>query len=153
MKKIMKRAWEIYRTLEGNRLAKLSMALRMAWVEAKAAATQQLVNDGTEKQLEYAQIIVEKFSALTDAYIAESEKTVQRFINNPRRAGLVESKKEKMSRAKEILAAIRKLTVVEIIKVLKHDYYIDYKHCMCAIALTSCESVSADLKALASSLA
>lgn len=37
MKQIMKRAWEIYRTLEGDRLAKLSMALRQAWAEAKAA--------------------------------------------------------------------------------------------------------------------
>lgn len=37
MKKIMVRAWEIYRTLEGDRLAKLAMALRQAWAEAKAA--------------------------------------------------------------------------------------------------------------------
>ena len=35
MKKIMVRAWEIYRTLEGDRLAKLAMALRQAWAEAK----------------------------------------------------------------------------------------------------------------------
>ena len=36
MKNVMKRAWEIYRTLEGDKLAKLSMALKMAWAEAKA---------------------------------------------------------------------------------------------------------------------
>jgi hypothetical protein len=35
MKEIMTRAWEIYRTLEGDRLAKLAMALRQAWAEAK----------------------------------------------------------------------------------------------------------------------
>lgn len=35
-KQIMKRAWEIYRTLEGDKIAKLSMALRQAWAEAKA---------------------------------------------------------------------------------------------------------------------
>lgn len=35
-KAIMKRAWEIYRTLEGDRAAKMSMALREAWAEAKA---------------------------------------------------------------------------------------------------------------------
>lgn len=35
-KKIMKRAWEIYRTLEGDRIAKLSMAMRMAWAEINA---------------------------------------------------------------------------------------------------------------------
>jgi hypothetical protein len=32
-KQIMKRAWEIYRTLEGDKVAKLSMAMRMAWAE------------------------------------------------------------------------------------------------------------------------
>lgn len=38
MKKVMIRAWEIYRTLKGDRIAKLSQALRMAWVEVKKAA-------------------------------------------------------------------------------------------------------------------
>jgi len=38
MKKIMKRAWEIYRTLTGDHRAKISMALRQAWAEAKNAA-------------------------------------------------------------------------------------------------------------------
>ena len=33
---IMKRAWKIFRTLVGDRIAKLSMALRQAWAEAKA---------------------------------------------------------------------------------------------------------------------
>lgn len=41
MKQIMKRAWEIYRTLTGDKLAKLSMALRQAWAEVKAAVKQQ----------------------------------------------------------------------------------------------------------------
>lgn len=36
MKKIMKRAWEIYRTLTtGTRLEKLSIALKKAWSEVK----------------------------------------------------------------------------------------------------------------------
>lgn len=35
MKKIMVRAWGIYRHLEGDHLAKLAMALRMAWAEYK----------------------------------------------------------------------------------------------------------------------
>lgn len=35
MRQIMKRAWEIYRTLEGDKIAKLSMALRHAWTEFK----------------------------------------------------------------------------------------------------------------------
>lgn len=35
---IMKRAHEIARTLEGNYMARMSMALRQAWAEAKAPA-------------------------------------------------------------------------------------------------------------------
>jgi len=33
MKNIMRRAWEIYRTLEGDHRAKLSLALKTAWRE------------------------------------------------------------------------------------------------------------------------
>mgnify|MGYP003373712467 CR=1 FL=1 len=36
-KAVMTRAWEIYRTLTGDRRTKLSMALRRAWAEIKAA--------------------------------------------------------------------------------------------------------------------
>lgn len=39
VREIMIRAWEIYRTLEGDRTAKMSMALKRAWEEAKAANT------------------------------------------------------------------------------------------------------------------
>lgn len=35
-KNVMKRAWEIYRTLIGDHTAKLVMALKEAWAEAKA---------------------------------------------------------------------------------------------------------------------
>lgn len=35
MKNVMKRAWEIYRTLVGDHTAKLAMAMRMAWAESK----------------------------------------------------------------------------------------------------------------------
>lgn len=38
MLNIMKRAWEIYRTLTGDHIAKLSEALRQAWAEIKCAA-------------------------------------------------------------------------------------------------------------------
>ena len=34
---VMKRAWEIYRTLVGDHRAKLSIALRLAWAEKKNA--------------------------------------------------------------------------------------------------------------------
>ena len=36
-KTVMARAWKIYRTLVGDRVAKLSQALKMAWEEAKNA--------------------------------------------------------------------------------------------------------------------
>ena len=38
MKNVMKRAWEIYRTLTGKHLEKLSKALKRAWVEIKTVA-------------------------------------------------------------------------------------------------------------------
>lgn len=38
MMNVMTRAWEIYRTLTGDHIAKLAMALRMAWAEIKATA-------------------------------------------------------------------------------------------------------------------
>ena len=37
MMNVMKRAWEIYRTLTGDHIAKLSAALRKAWAEIKNA--------------------------------------------------------------------------------------------------------------------
>lgn len=42
MKNVMVRAWEIYRTLEGDHLAKLAMSLRMAWKEIKSAENFEL---------------------------------------------------------------------------------------------------------------
>lgn len=64
MKNVMKRAWEIYRTLTGNRIAKLSAALKMAWNEIKKAvkgAVKMIVETGVivnenafgEKSLRY----------------------------------------------------------------------------------------------------
>lgn len=38
MMNVMKRAWEIYRTLTGDHIAKISTALRMAWAEIKNTA-------------------------------------------------------------------------------------------------------------------
>ena len=35
MKAIMKRAWEIFKELTGDHIAKLAMALRQAWAEKK----------------------------------------------------------------------------------------------------------------------
>jgi len=43
MKKIMRRAWEIYRTLEGDHQAKLALALRQAWSESKTATPEEII--------------------------------------------------------------------------------------------------------------
>ncbi|MCM1508253.1 MAG: hypothetical protein NC177_14165 [Ruminococcus flavefaciens] len=44
-KNVMKRAWEIYRELEGgDRIARLSVALKLAWAEAKAVKQTTVVN-------------------------------------------------------------------------------------------------------------
>ena len=43
MKKIMIRAWEIYRTLEGDHRAKLALALRQAWKEAKRETPESII--------------------------------------------------------------------------------------------------------------
>lgn len=42
MKNIMKRAWEIFRTLTGDRDAKLKLALKQAWAEAKSKANKRI---------------------------------------------------------------------------------------------------------------
>ena len=42
MKNVMKRAWEIFRTLTGDRDAKLSYALKKAWEEAKSKAKKRI---------------------------------------------------------------------------------------------------------------
>lgn len=60
MKQVMKRAWEIYRELIGDKIAKLSMALRQAWAEAKAATTKKM--NGTEKQIKWAEDIKARFN-------------------------------------------------------------------------------------------
>ena len=66
MKEIMTRAWEIYRTLEGDRLAKLAMALRQAWAEFKAASSNKL--------LEIADWFVSKKARELGRKISETEK-------------------------------------------------------------------------------
>ena len=43
MKKIMRRAWEIYRELEGDHIAKLSLALRIAWRKTSSIETPEQI--------------------------------------------------------------------------------------------------------------
>lgn len=57
MKKIMKRAWEIYRTLTGAHREKMSIALKMAWAEVATTSNEFVKLEGTEKQVAYAERI------------------------------------------------------------------------------------------------
>lgn len=45
MKNVMKRAWEIYRTLVGDRIAKISAALKRAWAEKKNTSTKKTMTE------------------------------------------------------------------------------------------------------------
>ena len=54
-KEIMKKAWELYKNLNGDHKAKLAMAMRMAWQIAKATSDKLLVAlTGSEKQIAWA---------------------------------------------------------------------------------------------------
>lgn len=62
MKKIMKRAWEIYRTLTGTHKSKISIALKKAWSEVKTmvkktfekiAVVARCENPDTDSRCEY----------------------------------------------------------------------------------------------------
>ena len=49
-KNIMKRAWEVYRTLEGHHEAKLSLALRTAWRETTSIETPEEIIERLQAQ-------------------------------------------------------------------------------------------------------
>ena len=50
MRNIMKRAWEIYRKLEGDHRAKLSLALKTAWREASSVETPEEIIEKLQAQ-------------------------------------------------------------------------------------------------------
>ena len=64
-KEVMKRAWEIYRTLSGDRNAKLSQALKQAWAEAKTSEEPKTeeTTEGviTMKEIKVAEAINRKY--------------------------------------------------------------------------------------------
>lgn len=75
-KEVMKRAWEIYRTLEGDRNAKLSQALKQAWAEVKTEATTEIVLPeliGSEKQVAWAESIRKNYVKRMYEYINSDE--------------------------------------------------------------------------------
>lgn len=74
MKEIMNRAWEIYRTLEGDHLAKLAMALRQAWAERKSSDSKllEIAEWFTDKKA--AENGMKIYSGHVVAVVAETEK-------------------------------------------------------------------------------
>lgn len=74
MMNVMKRAWEIYRTLTGDHIAKLSAALRHAWKEVKKMAEEtaaQMLNNFVENSTynqirEFAEKFAEKLGIVLD---------------------------------------------------------------------------------------
>lgn len=79
-KQLMKRAWEIFRTLSGDKRAKLKAALKEAWAEMKNACIkeesqfelQQLL--GTEKQVAWAESLRKNFVTDMVDFINSDEK-------------------------------------------------------------------------------
>lgn len=62
---IMKRAWEIFRTLTGDRIAKLSAALKKAWAEFKNSACKAMKElKGSVKQIAWAKDIRKRIAEL-----------------------------------------------------------------------------------------
>lgn len=120
-KEVMKRAWEIYRTLEGDRTAKLSYAMKQAWAEVKASQTASV-----EDKL------------ISNGYTVWSKNGKERiYVNNLRK--YLEIKKadgdvtfngisvwDNTSRKSEYNAWVKKLTVYEK-NSLGIDLYYDCK--------------------------
>lgn len=76
-KEVMKRAWEIYRTLSGDRNAKLSQALKQAWAEVKEEATTEITLPeliGSEKQVAWAESIRKNYVEAMYNYLKSDEK-------------------------------------------------------------------------------
>ena len=88
MKAIMKRAWEILRTLTGDHIAKLAMALRMAWAEKKnggkkmeAKESVEFVQlEGSPKQIAWGEDIRKSFFEVAYAN-SKAEKVIKSIVN------------------------------------------------------------------------
>ena len=92
MRNVMTRAWEIYRELQGDHTAKLAMALRMAWAEAKAVTekeeltgTAQIVIPGRENYGDESMYLNFKAWAKADKkriYINDYKRRTLGYIEN-----------------------------------------------------------------------
>ena len=101
MKKIMRRAWEIYRTLEGDHRAKLALALRQAWKEAKKESPESIIEKLQAQGLRvtrwtkygHDRIYVSGFHYSKEYYIDLSTMTA--YPNRPGCASNIESHAKK----------------------------------------------------------
>lgn len=84
MKNVMRRAWEIYRTLTGDHTAKLAMALKAAWAETKSSKLPE-IEAVSEKQRKYAE-------DLRNAYIAFITENGKKQLAKARRFSPSEEK-------------------------------------------------------------
>lgn len=79
-KQLMKRAWEIFRTLSGDKNAKLKASLKEAWLEMKKSTVKdeiqvvlpQLI--GTEKQVDWAESLRKNYVTDMINFINSDEK-------------------------------------------------------------------------------
>ena len=78
-KKLMKRAWEIFRTLSGDKRAKLKTSLKEAWFEMKNACVKEETQfdlpqlEGTEKQVAWAQELRKRYLEWILSFIKSDE--------------------------------------------------------------------------------
>lgn len=76
MKNIMKRAWEIYKTLTGKHLEKLSAALKKAWSEFKASSAKKelVLKDWLFQKIARENGAPRMWNGHVDAVFQETEK-------------------------------------------------------------------------------
>ena len=80
MKNVMKRAWEIYRSLVGDKAAKLSMALKQAWSEIKRGVKKVMEGYKVEDGLVVSETLPSgKELKITMKYWESPDKRVKRY--------------------------------------------------------------------------
>lgn len=80
MKNVMKRAWEIYRSLVGDKAAKLSMALKQAWSEIKRGVKKVMEGYKVEDGLVVSETLPSgKELKITMKYWESPDKRLKRY--------------------------------------------------------------------------
>lgn len=118
---IMKRAWEIFRTMVGERLAKLSAALKQAWAEFKNGVKKMAKQlKGSEKQIAWAEDIRK---AISERNFEEDMWVEMGFY------GKSEEEKAKASDAHKYLVSICKAAADKMIRTEESaSHYIDIRN-------------------------